>query len=395
MGVLLGLTVLTCLFVFGAMNVARGLRMGGDSRWYDAQSDLVVAAFHGQEQVNPTGTAQHSDALYRGFWYFVAFFKIAFHSHWQMAFLIGVALVYSLGCGGLFLTGCLYDNRRWIVGLALYCALVPSFHPEVFFLGNYLLSDVSLGGLCSLTFSWIAFSFFRNKISLAGVCVSAVFLSLLLVWKPTMISVVVTSLLIILARLISCRVPSSRLFRIGFALYLVGSIVVLVLGALLIRTPDLCPFESARFIFYKAQGVFNHGSLLDETTYWTVSPPHTPWEYIQLALFRYVYVFRYWNPLHSSSHQLYAHLYFAPVLLLAITHLVRLAVDWPRVSLFQRWVVVYGLMVIHSLAVSCAISVTAWEFRYQIPMFFFLWLFAFFGFVGFLRPFPSSPQKPA
>jgi hypothetical protein len=381
---LAGLTMLISFLMLGGFNVARGLSMGGDSHGYDEQSNRLVTEYLSGNHSTPTDTSNPSTAFYRGFWVFIAFFKIAFLVHWKTAFLLGVALLYALGCGGLFLAGSLYGNRRWMPGFALYCAIVPILYPEVYFLGNYLLADVSLGGLSYLAFTCIGFSFFREKISFSGACVSLALLALLLFWKPTMISVVAISILIVAARLVACYTPSRRFFIPFVAVYVVGSIAVLIIGALLRRNPELCPLEGVRVFFYNTDVVFKHGSLLDETSYWTVTPPKTPWEYIRLAIFRYIYVYRYWNPLHSVSHQLYSHLYFIPIFLLSIVHLARTFATWSQASSFVRWFTVYGLMIIHSLATSCALSVTAWEFRYQIPMFFFLWIFAFFGLLNTL-----------
>lgn len=350
--------------------LSKGMVIVGDAIYYVAKANQIIEHVIDGQAIS--AALNGIDPFYSISIGLLAILKYLFGENWQTAILLANAVFYGFCAPSVYLLYRLIGGKQKILA-AIFSALLPLAYPEVLFLGNIPLRDIPLAGISSLaTFVivWLA----TKKAGLLSYCVCSLICIMLTAVRPNAIIFFIASA-VIFYWVWSARAktrPSSP-YKI-LLVQLACSFALLCLAAWWFNSPHPLPFASIDRLMRSVLHINQAGFIIIDHQDIIAKTPDSFFDYLYLLLLKFIYYFRYWNPMHSMGHYIYRHIYFGAIFI----NFIYVAVAYLRPQNLQHncnlnSAILFCLSLAFAGAAFHSVIVLAFEFRYQMLIFPVLW----------------------
>ena len=348
----------------------QGIKIVGDAISYIAEANQVIKKLSAGKSLYDI--AQDLNPFYLVCIYFLALIKYLGGDNWPTAILIANAFFYSLCAPCVYLIYRLCGGYRGPVGY-VGAALLPLAYPDALFLGNIPLRDIPFTGGAAA--AWLIIIWLAQKHPRIVYFLFALFICLLLaLYRPNSIIFTCATIFLFIFIWWSHSRPWTQKARVLLATHLFLGVSLMAMAAYWFSEPFKLPTPLIQNLFNSIKALNNSGMIIIDHADLVVATPEKFWDYLHLLFLKSIYYFRYWNPMQSSTHIIYRHIYFG----LLFANTIYFAWQFLRGRQLNdnqttRNLIFFTLNLALAGALLHSILVLAFEFRYQMIIFPGIW----------------------
>lgn len=302
----------------------------------------------------------------------LAFIKNLGGAHWATVILFTNAAFYAFCAPVVFLLYRKFGGPSSLAA-AIGSAILPLGYPEALILGVIPLRDIPFAGAAAIATLLILILANINKRYLGYVLALCLCLFLTIFRPNSIILFAATTALFVWLYIKGGKMQS------GDALIVLGIQFVLGASALLFfafwfSDPFKLPTQNIDNLFMQIRAINQMGAIIIDHPDTYVNDPNSFGDYLWLLSIKFVNYFRYWNPMQSTWHLIYRHIYFG-VLFANFIYCVygTLKASNQKFNYDLKQAVFFAVSLAIAGATLHSVLVLAFEFRYQMIVFPTIW----------------------